>query len=260
MGGLILTAFVDVQLNRLEVTWRAHGRRSESWGMDHVILDGAVRHKEVWQKLRVELQRKFQHASGSEMRLSMGLIDGGHYAEDVYVFFRDLGQNPIEGVSGKLKASKGIGRHGHPIIDKVWRTVAKNLKGYHIGTWEAKDRIYERLRMDMPTEEELNQGAPSVPEGWMHFNKRFEEEYFRQLTVEQVVIKWSKGEEIRSYINPNKQRNEGLDLEVGCLAAFSLRRWNFDLIEAELLERVSGIKKQVEKKSRRIRMVTGAIY
>lgn len=234
LSGLFLTAFVDCQLNRLEVSWTAWGREEESWAMDHVVLDGHVRDREVWQKLRHELARKFDHAAGADIRLGMGLVDGGQYAEDVYRFMREIASNPVPGVTGKLRASKGIGQHGHPVIDRKWRTVAKNLKGYHIGTWEAKDRIYERLRMGLPALPE------ETREGVMHFNRKFSEEYFQQLAAETPVTVYERGQEVRKYINPKNVRNEGLDLEVGKLAAFRLHPRNFDAIEVELCEQVEA--------------------
>jgi phage terminase large subunit GpA-like protein len=240
-GGLFLTAFVDCQLNRLEVGWRAWGENEESWGLDHVVLDGAVREPEVWQMLRLELQRKWQHASGGTLRLGMAFVDGGHYAEDVYRFFQTLARNPVPGVNGHCRASKGVGQYGHPIVNRKMMTVAKNLKGHHIGTWEAKDRVYERLRME-PTEGDTR-------EGQMHYNKRYGEEFFQQLTVETVTITFEKGKEVRKYVNPQQQRNEALDIEVGNLAAWRLRPKNFAMLKTELEATipVAG-KEQVDKK------------
>lgn len=229
-GGLFLTAAVDCQLNRLEVLWRAWGREEESWGMDHVTIDGYVRDKEVWQMLSVELARKFKHASGAELRLSMCLVDGGAYQEDVYRFTQRLANSPVPGVTGNCRASKGIGQFGHPVVDSHWKTIAKNLKGYHIGTWEAKDRIYERLRIDPASENR---------EGVMHYNRRFSEAFFQQLTVETVTIEYSRGQEIRKYVNPQQMRNEALDLEVGNLAAFRLRPKNFDTLQRMIDEQAA---------------------
>ena len=86
LGGLYMTCFGDLQLNRIEIGWRAFGRNEESWGMDHVVLDGHIRDPEVWQALRHELSRRWKVAvlmpdgstAESEMRLGFGLIDGGH--------------------------------------------------------------------------------------------------------------------------------------------------------------------------------------
>jgi len=223
---LFLTAFIDVQLNRLECGWRAWGRNEESWGLDHVVLDGHVRTAEVWKSLRKQLARKFPREGGGYLTLGMALVDGGHFAEDVYRFMQELSTNPMPGVSGKCRASKGVGQANHPIIDRKWKTVARNLKGYHIGTWEAKDRIYERLKVKAKDGE--------TPEGVMHFNQRFGEEYCQQLTVETVAISYERGEEVRKYLNAKQARNEAIDIEVGNLAAFRLHPRNMDALEDEL--------------------------
>ena len=223
---LFLTAFIDVQLNRLECGWRAWGRNEESWGMDHVVLNGHVRNPDVWRSLRKELSRKFPREGGGYLTLGMALVDGGHFAEDVYRFMVELASNPMPGVSGKCRASKGVGQANHPIIDRKWKTVARNLKGYHIGTWEAKDRIYERLKVKAKDGE--------TPEGVMHFNQRFGEEYCQQLTVETVAISYERGEEVRKYLNAKQARNEAIDIEVGNLAAFRLHPRNMDALEDEL--------------------------
>lgn len=279
--GLYLTAFVDCQLNRLEAGWRAWGRGEESWGMDHVTLEGNVRTREVWRALALELTRPWNHASGNSVRLGMGFIDGGKWPDDVYnffvmiaaflssahpmhqearEFFKGVDGSRIQQLSGHVRASKGMGQHGHAIVNRKMMTVGKVLKGHHIGTWEAKDRIYERLRncgsgIQHTTDTSDSESSGNVPGGnargssddsgmgspndkgaaaTMHFNYRYTEEYFQQLTAEQVTITYEKGEEIRKYDNPKRLRNEALDIEVGNLAAFHLHNRNMDALEEEL--------------------------
>lgn len=241
-NAFFITAFVDVQLNRLEVEWKAWGRQEESWAMDHVTIDGAVRKPEVWEKLRFELAREWVHAWGPKMRLGFGMVDGGYYAEDVYRFFRDLAERKTEHVYGKVRASKGVGQFGHPVVQHKMMTVAKNLKGHHIGTWEAKDRIYGRLKQ--PRETVL---------GRMHYNKRFTEEFFRQLCVEKATIEYIGADEVKKFENEKRDRNEALDLEVGNLAAFKLRNRNFDALEAELKQQASDLKAEKPKEQRKVR-------
>ena len=80
------------------------------------------------------------------------------------------------------------------------------------------------------------------PEGVMHFNFQFCEEYFQQLTVETVSVVYERGKEVRKYINPLAHRNEALDIEVGNLAAFRLHPRNFETLERELAEQVEAMK------------------
>jgi len=229
---LVLTAFVDVQVNRLEVGWFATGEDGQMWGLDHATIDGNTKALDVWRTgLCTELKRTFPHALGGRMKLDMCFVDGGWAAEYVYGFMQWLAANPVEGVTGRTRASKGIGKHGHPIIDRVWRTIARNLKGYHMGTWEAKDLINQRLRMS-PDE------AGVFPPGFIHLNKNFDEEFCRQLctAVPTLVFETVQGqpEEVKKFLNEGHFKDEALDIAVGNLAAFRLRRWNFEAKRQEL--------------------------
>lgn len=228
IAAIVLTCFVDVQVNRLEVEWRAWGRDEQSWGLDHVVLDGNTKDVDVWRKaLCTELRRKFIREDNAEMRLDLCFVDGGWASEYVYGFTQWLAANPVEGVTGKVRATKGVGKHGHPILDLNWKSIAKHLKGYHIGTWEAKDLINMRLKME-PIE-----GV--FPPGYMHYPQTYGEQYFQQLCTGVVTIDYEKGEEVRKFLNEGHFKDEGLDLAVGNLAAFRRKRWNFDAIEEQLL-------------------------
>ena len=76
-----------------------------------------------------------------------------------------------------------------------------------------KEELYRWLRLDGPTEES---GSPCPP-GYCHFPK-YGEEYFKQLTAEQLVTRVVKG-----YRKPEWQktrdRNEALDVRVYARAA-----------------------------------------
>lgn len=230
---LVLTCMADVQGNRVEVEWRAWAPDEQSWGLAHTIIDGSPRDPGTWQRgFATELQRKFPHASGAMMGLSMGFVDGGHFGEDIYThFFQWLHRNRIEGVSGKIRATKGEGKHNHPIVDENWRAVSKNLKGHHLGTWEAKDLINHRLRLE-------KNGDGSFPAGFMHYNQNYGDIFFQQLCTAEVSIEYEGSDEVRKYLNVKKLKDEALDLAVGNLAAFRLRkhRWNFDSIRQQLME------------------------
>lgn len=234
---LVLTAAVDVQSNRLEIEWKAWGREEKSWGIEVHQLFGNPRERQVWDALNLQLQRKFPRADKSELSLSMAFVDAGWAADMVYAYLSRLARETVHGVSGKVRASRGLGEHGAPVVDLKWRAIAKNLKGHHIGTWEAKDAIYQRLKL-------ADESGP----GYMHYSHRYDEGFFQQLTAERVTIAYQmvKGrhEEVRKYENKTQARNEGLDLAVGNLAAFrKLRIWDFDTIEKALKETIPNAEK-----------------
>jgi phage terminase large subunit GpA-like protein len=228
-GALVITVGVDVHKNRLEVDWGAYGRREEYWGLLHNVLPGEVQDDEVWKELEKELRREFQHELGAKIGLSLGLVDAGKWPEWIYRFLHLLRAKGSP-VAGKIRACRGSAQFPHPLIDQRYKSIAKQLKGHWIGGDEAKDLIYSRLRLE-PEED------GSLPDGWRHYPKSYDQVHFEQLTSERVTIEYIRGEEVRRYKNEDKSRNEALDCEVYGLAAFRLRRWNFDAIEAELTQR-----------------------
>jgi len=164
------------------------------------------------------------------MTLGFAFVDGGAYAEEVYKFFQGLALHPEPNVTGFSQASKGVGKHPHPIITRgKMQTIARNLKGRYIGTWQAKDRIYERLRMGLDGE---------TNEGRMHFNKQYSEEFFQGLTVETATQKIEGGDAWNTY-KDEVSGNEPLDIEVGCLAAVRLRERNWDTLAEAVRPRES---------------------
>lgn len=252
-SALILTAFTDVQINRLEVEFKATSENGESWGMDHVILDGNPKNRELWRgPLLKQLQRKFKHELGGEMSLDMAFVDGGWAAEYVFDFLQWLGLNPVEGVTGKIRATRGMGKYGMPIVDRTWRAIAKNLKGHHLGTWQAKDLINQRLRM------EHKEGI--FPAGYMHFNQNYDEQYFKQLCSGVPTNVWERVngqmEEVKKFLNKDHFKDEGLDLSVGNLCAFKLKRWDFEQ-KIEELTVIEGEEKQEVQESNIIGRANG---
>jgi phage terminase large subunit GpA-like protein len=76
-----------------------------------------------------------------------------------------------------------------------------------------KEELYGWLRMDRPTEES---GEP-YPAGYCHFPK-YSEEYFKQITAEQLVTRVVKGYR-RPEWQKTRDRNEALDARTYARAA-----------------------------------------
>lgn len=225
---LVLTCMTDLHSNRLELEWRAWARTAESWGLAHVVLDGDTNDMDVWDRWTRELARTFTRVDGAALRLSLAFVDGGWRPDPVLAILRKLSLIPVPGVSGKIRITKGVGAHGMPIMGRRWQTIKGNAKGYHIGIWGAKRWIYDRLAWHGSAEK------PSAE--FIHFGQNYSEEAIRQTVSEIPIKEIERGVEVEKFINPEGNRNEILDLLVGNLAAFRRHDWNFDTIEAELLE------------------------
>lgn len=229
MGGLVLTAAVDVHKNRLEVLWIAWGEREESWCLDHVVLPGECQDDAVWKELERELSREFTHETGATIGLSMAFVDAGKWPDWVYRF---LQRRPL---AGRIRACRGTSICPHPIIDQRYKSIAKQLKGHWVGGDAAKDAIYARFRL-------VPEPGEPLPDGWIHFPDTFDEAWFQQATSERITIEYKGTEELRRFKNTEHARNEALDLLVYNLAAFRLRRWSFGAILADLIERGEAAK------------------
>lgn len=224
---VVLTTMTDPHGDRLEVEWRAWSKTEESWGVGHFVLFGNTAQPDVWKDWTDHLQKKFPHALGGEIGMSLGLVDGGWAADRILPTIRRLKMEHVPGVSGKIIMSKGVPQW-QAVIYRQWATINDRAKGIHVGTWCAKSLLYERLRWHSTPSEK----RPSA--GFVHFGKCYTEEFIRQCVSEKSVMKIINAKEIETFKNPEGNRNEGIDLIVGNLAAFRRRKWDFDTMAKEL--------------------------
>ena len=206
-GGLILTAGIDTQDNRLAVVVRAWGRGEESWLILWTEIYGDPGQPQVWNDLDGLLGRSYLHASGAELRVISAAVDtGGHHASDVYNFARHK--------SPQVIAIKGASQPGKPIIgrptpqDVLWngQKIPNGVQLWPVGTDVAKGVIYSRLKIGKP--------GP----GHYHFYMGVPDDYFVQLTAEKLVTRYIKGYPRQEWVMTGP-RNEALDCEVYNYAA-----------------------------------------
>lgn len=205
-----LTAGVDTQGDRLEVQIVGWGPFEESWAVHYAVLPGDPAQQHVWDQLDAVLRETYHREDGREMRVRLAAIDsGGHHAHAVHSYCRRRkGVVAIRGTAG---------------AKSIWSGRASKTKSGHrvfwVGVDTAKDVIYSRLRF----------GDPGP--GFMHFpvGGMFNEEYFRQLTSEEVQTRYSEGRPYRVWMLPGGRRNEALDTMVYALAARTALPYRLDV-------------------------------
>jgi phage terminase large subunit GpA-like protein len=110
-GGLLLTAGVDVQRDRLEASLWAWGQDRQSWLVEHRVLAGSPFEAAVWEELRLLLGETWRHASGHRLPVAMAAIDSGDgmTTAEVYAFVRRAGAGRAIAVKGQdgLRAAVG---------------------------------------------------------------------------------------------------------------------------------------------------------
>lgn len=201
-GVLILTAGVDVQRNRWEITVYGWGRGLESWVIDVVVIEGNPAVDEEWSAVTDYLQRRYpQEAGGLTMGISATSIDSSDQTQAVYNWV-SKNQHIIK----NLRAIKGDGNDGIAIVGPSsqqeinWRgrKVLRGIKLWRVGVDAAKDLLLGQLSILKP--------GP----GYVHFSNELPREFYEQLTAEQRVLARVNGREAYRWIR-RRPRNEQLD-------------------------------------------------
>lgn len=246
-GGVVLTAGVDVQHDRLAVIIRAWGRGEESWlvwwgeipGRTLVVSwsdDGSLNKEQsgAWWDLDQLLTGGFPHASGAVLRIRAASVDSsdGQTQDAVYSYVRrrlSRGFMAIKGESHdpkrdiftppKLSVDTNGRNRPHP----------SGVKPYMVGTQVAKDLL---LGADEKAGRIKLLGSGPAR---MHWYDGVRPDYYDQLTSEvKVPHKTVRHRLVWQLLSG--RRNEALDCEVYCLhSARSLKvnLWREERWEAE---------------------------
>jgi phage terminase large subunit GpA-like protein len=217
-GVIIITAGVDVQDDRLEMEIVGWGRNEESWSLEYKTIYGDPSSPIVWGELDTHLRKTYFHIRGVELPIRSACVDsGGHHTQSVYAFCKAR-----EG--RRVFAIRGVGGEGKPLVGRPTINNAQRVKLFPVGVDTAKELVYSRLRITEP-------GA-----GYCHFPASYDDEYFRQITAEQLVSRYHKGF-LRREWQKIRPRNEALDCRVYALAAYSLLNANMNLVADKLQSR-----------------------
>jgi len=209
---LCVTAGVDTQQDRLECELVGWGEGEESWGLGYHVLMGSPASPETWASLDAILGKPIRRDDGGILPVAASCVDsGGGFSEMVYRFAR-------ERLARRVFAVKGIGGPGHPLVSRPRKTGVKATTLLLVGTDTAKEMVYSRL------------GAGAGDAGWCHFPMTYDAEWFRQVTSEKIVTRYSKGIPYRAFDNPGKLRNEALDCRVYAFAALAVLNPNWSAL------------------------------
>jgi phage terminase large subunit GpA-like protein len=212
--GLLLTAGVDVQDNRLAVTVRAWGKDEESYLVNWLEIFGDpsdMSSSGPWAQVDNVLQQPYQRLNGGEaMHIRATAVDtGGHFTHEAYIFCRARKKRRVIAIKGSSTPGKpAIGKPSRQDVNFKNQTIKKGVDLWLIGTDTIKATIYGRLKQP------AGEGA-----GVYHFPLGVTEEYYKQLTAEKQITKYFKGFPRREWIKKDGARNEALDCEVYAYAA-----------------------------------------
>ena len=204
----VLTAFVDVQGDRLELGIRGWGDREESWLIGHHRIYGDPEQDEVWAELSHHLARAYVHESGAKLRIRVAMIDAGYLPHRVHRFV--LGKE-LRGIYSAI----GRDARQRETLRRASRKNRDRVKPWSVDSHHFKAILFRRLRVTAGSAE------PGGP-GYLHFCAPTltgaDAEYFAQFAAEELRLV-REGRRFRKIFKQVRARNESIDLEAGNIAA-----------------------------------------
>ena len=219
-GGLLLTAGADVQKDRIEVSVWAWGREKESWLVEHRVIEGETSRAAVWDGLAAMLSETWEHASGAQLPIKRLAVDSGYATQEVYAWTRAQQAARVMAVKGVGRGSALVGLPTAVDVTAAGKRVRRGIRVHAIAGGIAKLELFNNLRKEHPTDEELAAGG-GFPPGYVHLPK-VDAEYCRQICSEQLVTSRNRrGYAVREW-QKLRERNEALDCYVYARAAAAI--------------------------------------
>jgi phage terminase large subunit GpA-like protein len=218
-GGLFLTAGVDVQKDRLIYEVVAWGRAKESWSVDYGIIPGNTSDLTAsgpWGQMDALLARAFPHERGAQFHIRMLAVDSGYNTSEVYTWARKYPMNRVVAIKGQDHGGALIGAPSPVEINLRGRRPIHGYKVWPVVGSIAKSELYGSVRLEAPL------AGQASPPGWCHF-PQYDDDYFKQLTSEQLVAKKNKrGFTVLTWELIPGRENHALDARVYARAAAAL--------------------------------------
>lgn len=208
MGGLFLTAGCDVQQDRIEIQVKAWGRNRENWTVEQVILGGRTSEVEIWQRLTAFLGTTYRHESGLDLHIARVGIDSGFNTQEVYRWARSQGTGRVIVLKGQNSGAAALGTPTTVDVNAKGKRTRRGVRVWPVNVSMLKVELYGWLGLEKPSDEELA-GGSKYPAGYCHF-PQLDEEFFKQLTAEELVTRVVKGYRISEW-QKKRDRNEALD-------------------------------------------------
>lgn len=182
-GVLFLTAGCDVQKDRVVYEVVGWGRGKRSWSIDYgeLVGDTADLDKGPWPQVDELLMREFPHVSGRTVPIRMLAVDSGFNTQTVYAWTRKYPLSRVIAVKGHANGGLLIGSPSPVEVTIRGRKLKRGGRVWPVATDVGKSELYGWLRLEPPIDD-----GGQTPTGWCAFPE-YHDEYFRQLTAEQLV-------------------------------------------------------------------------
>lgn len=213
--GVLLTAGVDCQDDRIEVSIVAYGKNYRRWVIDHRVIPHYIGDQEGRAALDALLKASWRTELGLRLKLDMMAVDEGAFTEDV----RDWGKrHPYT----RVILTKGASTSNGPILRPQQerkangKVVKRQKRSWMLNVSQLKADFYGWLKKEDPQER-----------GFVAFARTMGDEYYRQVSSEvRVLQRASSGVMVSSWkLVETTRRNECLDTMLYSEAAARKKGW-----------------------------------
>mgnify|MGYP005848171463 CR=1 FL=1 len=194
---LAITAGVDVQHDRLEITLIGWAESGTAYVLGHRVTWGAWGDEGTWRDLDELLRQRFPHAMGGLIGIDAACIDAGDGTTT----------RAVQAFCGprlrrKVFAIKGAGGN-RPVIERAGSKTKAGNRLWIVGVDTAKGQLFGRAARG-----ETLKFSADLPAVW-----------FEQFASERAVIRYRKGQPSRSFERIRGRAAEALDCCVYAMAA-----------------------------------------
>lgn len=214
--GVLLTAGVDCQADRIEVSIVAYGRNYRRWVVDHVVIPHHIGDAEGREALDALLKATWRTELGLRLPLDMMAVDEGGFTEDVRDWAKRHPWTRVILVKGSSVANGPILK---PQSERKanGNQIRRQKRGWTVNVSQLKADFYGWLAKDDPTER-----------GFVAFALGMGDEYYRQITSEVRVLKRAPSGTMvsRWELVEATRRNECLDTMNYSEAAARKKGWS----------------------------------
>ncbi len=214
---LAMTAGCDVQHDRIEVTFVGWAEDGCAFILGHRIIWGAWDEDQTWAELDGLLKQTFPHQRGGRIGLDAAAVDAGDgttmHAVTAFAMPR---------TRRKVLAIKGAPGN-RPLIERAGSKTKTGARLWIVGADTGKTAIFGRLARGASIR--LSCDLPPV--------------WFEQLASERAVMRYRKGQPVRSFERIPGRQAEALDCTVYAFAARQIIHPDWECRRAELAQRMA---------------------
>lgn len=200
----VLTMGVDVQQDYLQYEVLGWSPNLVSYSIDWASIPGNTAEPEVWEELTRRVALTYPLNNDQRLGVRMCAIDTGYRTQEVYRWVKSQPPTRVIAVKGRDSQAVILGQPSTAEVGSRGKKIKSGLKIWPVGVSVAKSELYGWLRRK-------NRGdADELPVGWCSWPE-YDEEYFKQLTAEQLNSKLVRGY-TKWVWEKTRDRNEALDV------------------------------------------------